>query len=90
MPRSAATGRGAGQGSDAGAGDPPLAAGLEPLADHVDAPAELAPAAGAGRRSPTKTRPAAGDRPAAGHARRALRRWDGFVADGPARRRPSG
>ena len=69
-------------GSDRGRAIRRLPAGLETLADHVERPPELR---GGWRRSwsPTKTmRPAARGRAAAGHPRRALRRWDGFVALG--------
>jgi len=70
------------QGSEALASDPPLAAGLERLADHVKAPSELA------RRlnqvgiadSDTGQPLAVGQRLVTRDGR--VRRWDGFVAEG--------
>ena len=70
------------QGSDAETGDPALAAGLDCLADHLKAPAELA------RRlrqvgvadSDTGQPLAVGQRLVTRDGR--MRRWDGFVAEG--------
>jgi len=70
------------QGSEAQAGDPPLGPGLECLADHVQAPAELT------RRlrqvgvadEDTGQPLAVGQRLVTRDGR--MRRWDGFVAEG--------
>ena len=81
MRRSAATAPGAGRAASAMAGDPALAAGLEPLIDHVHAPAAAAPAACAqigvvdedeGQQLAVGQRLVTRDG--------VLRRWDGFVA----------
>jgi chromosome segregation protein len=70
------------QGSEAQAGDPPLGSGLQCLADHVQAPAELmrrlrqVAVADEDRDQPL----AVGQRLVTRDGR--MRRWDGFVAEG--------
>jgi chromosome segregation protein len=69
-------------GSDADPSDPPLAAGLEPLIDHVRAPAELQRRlrqVGVAERDEGQ-RLAVGQRLVLRDGR--LRRWDGFVSEG--------
>jgi chromosome segregation protein len=70
------------QGSEAQAGDPPLASGLECLADHVRAPPELARRLRqVGVAEEDSGQPlAVGQRLVTRDGR--MRRWDGFVAEG--------
>ena len=70
------------QGSDHGAGDPPIPPGLECLADHVSAPAELLRRLRQiGIAEDDAGEPlAVGQRLVTRSGR--LRRWDGFVAEG--------
>ena len=69
-------------GSDVGAGDPPLAPGLEPLIDHVRAPAQLVRRLKQiGVADEDNGQPlAVGQRLVTRDGR--LRRWDGFVSTG--------